>query len=208
MGCFSSAHKAQEDDRDYDNAVLQVKVSRDRLKKYQNRLEADNERETKLAIKLAKEGKRDRAKLVIKAKKAREVMIQKADNMLATLQRQLDNLEQAKLTADLVESLRATNSVLKDMNEKLTVEMVEELMDENAEQADKIKEISELLGENMSQQDQQDAEDEYERMLAELNLDGEEKEKEKEKEPEEPQEQEVEEQEQEEEAPVRVAALA
>lgn len=207
MGCFSSAHKKQEEDNEYDKAVLQVKVSRDRLKKYQNRLEADNERETQLAIKLAKEGKRDKAKLVIKAKKAREAMIQKADNMLVTLQKQLDNLEQAKLTADLAESLRMTNGVLKDMNEKLTVEMVEELMDENAEQADKIKEVSELLGTSMSEQDQQDAEDEYERMLAELNLDGEEKEKAPEAAEPEP-EPEQEEQEEVEEKPQRIAALA
>lgn len=206
MGCFSSAHKTQEDDMEYDKAVLQVKVSRDRLKKYQNRLEADNERETKLAIKLAKEGKKDRAKLVIKAKKAREAMIAKADGMLTTLQKQLDNLEQAKLTADLAESLRMTNGVLKEMNEKLTVEMVEELMDENAEQADKIKEVSELLGTSMSEQDQQDAEEEYERMLAELNL-GEEKEETPAAQEQEPEPEPEQEPEQEEEQP-RIAALA
>ena len=205
MGCGSSSSKteAEKQDEEYDKAVLSVKVSRDKIKKYQARLEQDNEKETKLAIKLAKEGKRDRAKLVIKAKKAREAMITKADGMLMTLQKQLNDLEQAKLTKSLADSLAQTNSVLKVMNEKLTVEMVEELMDENAEQADKIQEINDLLTSNMSEQDQLDAEDEYERLLAQLNEEEGGEKKENVQEP----EQEDEEPEQEAEQP-RIAALA
>ena len=205
MGCGSSSSKteAEKQDEEYDKAVLSVKVSRDKIKKYQARLEQDNEKETKLAIKLAKEGKRDRAKLVIKAKKAREAMITKADGMLITLQKQLNDLEQAKLTKSLADSLAQTNSVLKVMNEKLTVEMVEELMDENAEQADKIQEINDLLTSNMSEQDQLDAEDEYERLLAQLNEEEGGEKKENVQEP----EQEDEEPEQEAEQP-RIAALA
>ena len=200
MGCWASAKAVQDNDAEYDKAVLQVKVSRDKVKKYQQRLEADNEKQTQLAIRLAKEGKKERAKLVIKAKKAREAMITKADGMLATLQKQLNDLEQAKLTKDLADSLQMTNTVLKDMNEKLTPEMVESLMDENAEQADKIKEISELLGQNMSPQDEIDAEEEYERMLAQLEAEegGEQGNEEQQEEPEE----EVQEK------PKKIAALA
>ena len=171
MGCGNSSAKSTttKQDEEYDKAVLQVKVSRDRVKKYQNRLEADNEKEMQLAVKLAKEGKMERAKLVLKAKKARENMIIKADGMLNTLQNQLDNLEQAKLTKDFADSLQRTNAVLKDMNEKLTPEMVESLMDENAEQNEKLQEVADLLGQNISQEDEADIEAEYERMVAELN---------------------------------------
>ena len=207
MGCWASAEKSQKDDLEYDQAILQLKVSRDRVKKYQQRLESDNEKQLQLAVKLAKEGKKDRAKLVIKAKKAREAMILKADGMLTTLQEQLNNLENAKITKDFADSLQTTNNVLKEMNEKLTVEMVEELMDENQEQADKINEISELLGQNMNPQDEADAEEEYERMLAQLNAEeGGEQQNQTEQHNEEEQEQ-IEEQQQEEQ-PQRVAQLA
>ena len=207
MGCWASAEKSQKDDLEYDQAILQLKVSRDRVKKYQQRLESDNEKQLQLAVKLAKEGKKDRAKLVIKAKKAREAMILKADGMLTTLQEQLNNLENAKITKDFADSLQTTNNVLKEMNEKLTVEMVEELMNENQEQADKINEISELLGQNMNPQDEADAEEEYERMLAQLNAEeGGEQQNQTEQHNEEEQEQ-IEEQQQEEQ-PQRVAQLA
>lgn len=207
MGCGGSSSKSstEKQDEEYDKAVLSVKVNRDKIKKYQARLEQDNEKEVKLAIKLAKEGKRERAKLVIKAKKAREAMINKADGMLATLQKQLNDLEQAKLTKSLADSLAQTNHVLKVMNENLTVEMVEELMDENTEHAERIKEINDLLTSNMSQQDQLDAEEEYERMLKELNQEEDEVQSasaEQESEPEQ------EDEEQEPEKPRRVAALA
>ena len=170
MGCVNSSAKtaSTNNDEEYDKAVLQIKVSRDRLKKYQNRLEADNESQKQLAVKLAKEGKMDRAKLVLKAKKARENMIIKADGMLNTLQDQLDHLEQAKLTKEFADSLAKTNAVLKDMNEKLTPQMVEDLMDENAEQNEKLQEVADLLGQNISQQDEADIEAEYERMVAQL----------------------------------------
>lgn len=169
MGCFSSAHANQNADEEYDKAVLNLKVNRDRVKKYQSRLEEDNLKQTELAKKLAKEGKLERAKLVLKAKKAREVLIQKTDGMLTNLQEQLNNLEQARITREFAENMQQTNSVLKEMNEKLTVEMVENLMEENAEQTEKVNEVTELLGQSLTPDQDQEAEEEFEKMWKEMH---------------------------------------
>lgn len=168
MGCWSSAKKHEEDEEmEYDKAVLALKVSRDKIKKYQSQLESDAEKQLALAKKLAKEKKMDKAKMVMKAKIARESTIAQCDSMLANIQKQLDDLDNAMLTKSITENLAQTNAVLKKMNEKLTVEMVEEMMDENAEQAEKINEIAELLG-TMSAEDEATAEEEYEKMLRQL----------------------------------------
>ncbi|EAY14070.1 SNF7 family protein [Trichomonas vaginalis G3] len=204
MGCGGSKEgeqsQAQKQEEEYDKAVLSLKVNRDRLKKYQSRLEADNEKQLEIAKKLAKEGKMDRAKLVMRAKKAREAMIAKTDGMLSNLQEQLNNLETARITKEFAQNLEMTNSVLKTMNEQLTVEMVEQLMEENQEQTEKVNEVTELLGQSMTPDLDAEAEEEYERMLAEMEGGAEE----------ETGEQEPEQEEQEEEKPKRekVAALA
>ena len=202
MGHLFDSPKKQEEQQQltYDQAVLDLKVTRDKMKKYQQRLEKDNEQSIQLAKKLANEGKKDRAKLVIKAKIQREATLKKVDGMLLTVQDQLDKLEQASVNKMVVESLQNTNTVLKKMTEEISVEKVEALMEENAEQNEKLQEITTLLSENMTPEDTQTAEEEYEQMLAQL---------EEEEENEKPiQQQEDEEPEEAPEKPNRVAALA
>lgn len=189
MGCGASSTDNAEKDKkqmedDYDQAVLEVKRNRDRLKKYINRLEADNEKQVQIARKLAKEGKMDRAKLVLRLKKSREAMITKTDNMLYNLQEQLNNLESAKITREFADNIKKSNEVLKTMNEQLTPEMVEQLMDEFAEQKEKMDEVQELLGQTMDPTLEAEAEEEYEKLCAMLDAEEEEGEAQEDGEPE------------------------
>ena len=213
MGAIFSKTKKKEpenqEELSYDKAVLDLKVSRDRLKKYKQRIEQDNQKSLDLAKKLAKEGKLDRAKLVIRSMKQREAMITKVEGMQDQIQTQLDNLEQASMTRMVYDSLQSTNSILKQMTEEISVEKVEALMDENAEQNEKLEEVASLLAQNMSPEVEESAEEEYERMLGELGLQDDEAENQEEQ----PQQQHEEEQQQEdnnreEEKPQKVAALA
>jgi len=171
MGCFSSTPKATEQNKEeeYDKAVLGLKVARDRVKKYQTRLEADAAKQTELAKQLIREKKMEKAKLVIRAKKLREDLVSKADGQLQNIQTQLDNLEQAKLNRELYDNLEKTNGILKMMNEQLTVEQVEALMDENAEQGEQINEITALLTQSMTPADMEVADEEYEELYNQLH---------------------------------------
>lgn len=170
MGGILSYHKTKKvsPEEQYDNAVLNAKVTRDRLKKYQARLSQEADQMVQTAKELIKNNKTERAKMVIRQKRQKESLISKTDAMLNNIQAQLDSMEQKKIEMSVVESLKETNAILDQFNKLMPIEEVEKLMDENEEQADRIEEVSNLLAEGMSQADIQYADEEYEAMLDEL----------------------------------------
>lgn len=80
-----------------DKAVLQLKQQRDKLKQYQKRIELNLERDRQLAKKLLDEGKRDRAKLLLKKKKYQEKLLQNTDHQLEKLEQLTHDLEFAQV---------------------------------------------------------------------------------------------------------------
>ena len=68
-----------------DKAILNIKKTRDQLKQYQKKIEGNLENDRELAKRLLKEGRKDRAKLLLRKKKYQESLLAKTDN-------QLDNL--------------------------------------------------------------------------------------------------------------------
>lgn len=60
-----------------DKAVLQLKTQRDKLKQYQKKIQNNLDKEREMAKKLIKEGKKDRALLLLKKKRAQESMLAK-----------------------------------------------------------------------------------------------------------------------------------
>lgn len=80
-----------------DKAVLQLKQQRDKLKQYQKKIELNLERDRQLAKKLLGEGKRDRAKLLLKKKKYQENLLQNTDTQLERLEQLTHDLEFAQI---------------------------------------------------------------------------------------------------------------
>ena len=62
-----------------DHAILGLKKQRDQIKKYQKRINRDLGKEKELAKRLLKEGKKDRAKLLLRKKKFLEGVLDKTD---------------------------------------------------------------------------------------------------------------------------------
>ena len=60
-----------------DKAVLQLKTQRDKLKQYQKKIQNNLEKERELAKTLLKDGKKDRALLLLKKKRAQETLLAK-----------------------------------------------------------------------------------------------------------------------------------
>ena len=79
---FSKKEKSQITEQD--RAVLGLKKQRDKLKQYQKRINRDLEKEKELAKKLLKEGKKDRAKLLLRKKKFQEGLLDKTDAQLGS----------------------------------------------------------------------------------------------------------------------------
>ena len=55
-----------------DKAILNLKKTRDHIKQYQRKIEENLENDRALAKRLLKEGKKDRAKLLLRKKKCQE----------------------------------------------------------------------------------------------------------------------------------------
>ena len=165
-GKFSHAKKVKKnEEEEYDKAMLEAKVARDRLIKYKKRMEEDNDKQVEIAKRLVKANKKDQARIILRQKKQREVYINQADGMLQNIQAQIDQMERTKLELEVFDRLKETNEILKKLNEKMPIEEIEELMESNADLTEQVNEISNLLAQDMSPADQQMADEEYEALL-------------------------------------------
>ena len=84
-GVFGKSKKNVSRITEQDKAILDLKKTRDQLKQYQRKIEGNLEKDRELAKRLVKEGKKDRAKLLLRKKKYQETVLTRTDA-------QLDNL--------------------------------------------------------------------------------------------------------------------
>ena len=83
MGTIFSKKKSRITEQDH--AILGLKKQRDQIKKYQKRINRDLGKEKELAKRLLKEGKKDRAKLLLRKKKFLEGVLDKTDAQLGRI---------------------------------------------------------------------------------------------------------------------------
>ncbi|CAH0518678.1 unnamed protein product [Peronospora belbahrii] len=137
-----------------DKATLDLKNARDRLKKYQTRLDIEANQLHESAKKLLQAGKRDRAKLALKLKKYKEQQMHQADNHLIQVLGMLDTMEWETQQLQVFEGLKAGNSILNAIHKEMTVEAVEALMLETEEAQAMANEISRIIGGNLTVEDE------------------------------------------------------
>lgn len=97
----SPASRVTEQDR----AVLQLKQQRDKLKQYQKKVLAQLDRDRDVARKLLQEGKKDKAKLMLRKKKFQESLLEKTDGQLDNLEKLVNDLEFAQVEQEVVKGL-------------------------------------------------------------------------------------------------------
>uniref|UniRef100_A0A8D8XZY4 Charged multivesicular body protein 6 n=1 Tax=Cacopsylla melanoneura TaxID=428564 RepID=A0A8D8XZY4_9HEMI len=169
MGVFFSKAKRSRVS-EHDKAVLQVKQQRDKLKQYQQKVEKQLETERQLAKKLLNEGKRDRAKLLLRKKKLGEQLLSKADAQLENLETIINDLEFAQAEKEVIKGLQLGNEALKQVNTLYSIEDVERIMDETRESIEKQREIDEMLQGVLTNEDEADVEVEFEKMMADSRV--------------------------------------
>jgi charged multivesicular body protein 6 len=74
----------------HDKAVLELKVQRDKLKRYQKQLQAVLDRETELARRYLAQNDKKRALLALKKKRYQESLLEKSDSQLVTIEQLVD----------------------------------------------------------------------------------------------------------------------
>mmetsp|Transcript_5479 Transcript_5479/g.6377 ORF Transcript_5479/g.6377 Transcript_5479/m.6377 type:complete len:229 (+) Transcript_5479:81-767(+) len=148
-----------------DQAVLKLKVTRDRLEKAKKKSETERDLYIEKAKALLKAGKKDQAKLALRTKRYKEKHLQNLDSQLFNLVKMVNDVEWAESQVEVVEGLKAGTAALKQLNALMPVEEVERIMDDNAEAMAEQEEINNILAEGLSDTDEMEALAEYEALL-------------------------------------------
>jgi charged multivesicular body protein 6 len=167
---FGKSKKPVSKVTDQDKAVLQLKKQRDMLKQYQQKILLTLDKEKIMAKTLLQEGKKDRAKLLLKKKRFQETLLQKSEAQLDNVERLVHDLEFANIEMKVLEGLKLGNDALKQVHDIMSIEDVEKILEETREGVEKQKEIDDLLSTNLSPEDLEEVETELEQIMAEANV--------------------------------------
>ncbi|XP_061414181.1 charged multivesicular body protein 6-like [Lethenteron reissneri] len=159
---FGKKRRAPSRVTEQDRAVLQLKQQRDKLRQYQKRIALQLEKERELARKLLRDGKKDKAMLLLKKKRYQEQLLEKTDTQIGNLEHMVQDIEFAQIEAKVIEGLKVGNECLKKMHEMMSIEEVERIMDETQDSIDYQRQIDDLLAGGLSDEDE-------EAVLAELD---------------------------------------
>ncbi|XP_070579880.1 charged multivesicular body protein 6-A-like isoform X2 [Ptychodera flava] len=154
MGNIFGKKKQQSRVTEQDKAVLQLKQQRDQLKQYQKKIHLQLGKERELAKQLLKDGKKEKAKLLVKKKRYQEQLLEKTDKQLDNLEMMVNDIEFAQVEMKVVEGLKVGNECLKKMHQMMSIEDVERIMDETREGIEYQNEIDELLAGSLTQEDE------------------------------------------------------
>ncbi|KAH7320257.1 Snf7 family [Stachybotrys elegans] len=152
-----------------DKAILDMKIQRDKLHQYQRRITVLTNKETDIAKQMIAKGDKQRALLALRRKKYQESLLAKTDMQLEQLEKLTSNVEFALIQKDVVFGLQQGTNVLKEIHAEMGgIEHVEKLMGETADAIAYQKEVSEMLGGRISNQDEEEVEDELAALEAEM----------------------------------------
>jgi charged multivesicular body protein 6 len=145
-----------------DKATLELKNARNRLKKYRKRLEIDSQKLTEQAKEHLRLQQRDRAMLLLRLRKHKEKTVDEINNQLITVMQQIEDLEWASISVQVLNAIKAGTSLLNAIHEEISVDDVQSLLDETNEAIEVENQINALLAGSISSLDDND-------LLAELD---------------------------------------
>jgi len=152
-----------------DKAILDLKTQRDKLHQYQRRITVLTDRETQIAREMLRRGDKARALLALRRKKYQQSLLAQTDAQLEQLERLTSSVEFALIQKDVLFGLRQGTAVLAQIHAEMGgLEHVEKLMGETADAIAYQKEVSEMLGGRISNQDEDEVEDELAALEAEV----------------------------------------
>ena len=115
-----------------DRAVLDLKNARDKLRRFQSKLDAESEQLTKRASQLLRDGKKDRALLTLKFRRFRQDKANQVDGQLLRLEDMVSAIRWEERQSEVISALREGTDALKALHEDMGD--VAALMDETQDQ--------------------------------------------------------------------------
>ena len=135
--------------------MLDLKRSRDGLQKFRTKLDKDMAVYTETARKLLKEGKKDRARTVLRMKKYKQVQCQRVEGQLENVNNLIANMNSAEMSVKVFKALDVGNKELKRLNDELPIEKIQQLLDDTAESVAYQEEVSRLVSQSLTPEDEQ-----------------------------------------------------
>lgn len=162
MGNSSSAPRVTAQDK----AILQVKIQKDKLAKYQRKMQLLITNERNQIIVYLNNGQKESAKTLLKRSKYQEKLLEDVSTQMFNLENMIHNIEFKLIEQDFLKGLKNGNSILAKLNSEMKVEDVERLVDEVHDNIVYQEEINEALAGAVVGQDWEDDIDEELEALA------------------------------------------
>ena len=164
---FGKKQKKETRVTEQDKAILQLKQQRDKMKQYQKKINVQLQKDRETAKLLLRDGKKEKAKLLLRKKKFQEGLLEKTDGQLDNIERLVHDLEYAQVEMQVVEGLKVGNESLKKLHQIMSLEDVEKIMDETQEGIEYQREIDEILGAGLTNEDEEDVMKELDEIIKE-----------------------------------------
>ncbi|KJA25756.1 hypothetical protein HYPSUDRAFT_64483 [Hypholoma sublateritium FD-334 SS-4] len=137
-----------------DKAILDLKLQRDKLKQYQKKIHAVLDREHAIAKSQIAAGQKDRALIALRRRKYQQTLLTKTDQQLENLEQLVSTIEFSLVEVSVVHGLKQGNEVLKEIHKEMNLESVEKLLEETAEAREYQREISDMLANTLTLDDE------------------------------------------------------
>lgn len=154
----------------HDKAILQLKLQRDKLNKSKLKIQSVIDREIIIAKQCIAENKLDKAKLTLRKKKRQESLLNNLERQSDTLEELIDTIEFKLIEKDIIFGLEQGNKVLKEINNELNIERVEKIMDDSIEAINYQNELSDKLGNLLTNGEELEVDDELRKLEIEMGV--------------------------------------
>lgn len=114
------------------------------------------ERETQMCKELLRAGKKEKAKLVLRKKKYQEKLLDSARQKLANIEEMIVNIEEAQMQQEIAKAMQQGTEVLKQINAQMSIEEIEQIMDDTQEAIEYQNEVNALLSQSLTDEDDED----------------------------------------------------
>lgn len=151
----SEKHHAQEatnskvkETSQQDVTILKLKTAQDKMLAHRKNLQKNVDKCADEAKQFIAERKKDRAVFALKRQKLFEQYLQDADEKYLVIQKSIQELESALVTAAHIELLKQTNDLIKQIESANGLEQLQEIAADMKEREQQTKEFNALFNEN------------------------------------------------------------
>ena len=148
-----------------EKALLDCKMTRDKIKTYIKRLERNANLKKEKAKDALRAKNKDRAKYNLKLSKMYQEQIKTADAQLTMLEEQIANIEQATTQRDAMKVLEKGNEVLKNLQSECNIEKWEKISDDMQDIKDQQDEINQFFRDRNMDDVDDDVEEEMNKLM-------------------------------------------